>query len=146
MKKILTALFLFAFMSTTQAQDKGIACKGLDNCFNLLISTIPSKYDAVMYLRMVDFGGELCLLGAPATDDMPSIGLMDLMWNGGKKVYCSMDGSVGQIQACLDYSVEHNIYPDVEVISATPEAMTKAYNNVLSGKVKFRYVVDMKTL
>lgn len=123
-----------------------IQLHGLDNQFNLIISTIPSKYDAVMYLNMVDFGGELCLLGAPATVDMPSIGLTDLMWNGGKKVYCSMDGNIEQIQKCLDYSVAHNIYPDVEMIQATPEEMTRAYNNVLDGKVKFRYVVDMTTL
>lgn len=123
-----------------------VQLKGMDNHFHLLISTIPSKYDVGMYLNMVNFGGELCLLGAPATEDMPTLGLMELMWNGGKKVYCSMDGSVEQIQKCMDYSVAHDIYPDVEIIRATPEEMTKAYNNVLNGKVKFRYVVDMKTL
>lgn len=119
---------------------------GFESCFDLVVSTIPSRYDLAMYLRMVDFGGELCILGAPATVDMPSLGLMDLMWNGGRKVYCSMDGSVEQIQECLDYSVAHNIYPDVEVIEATPEQLTRAYNNVAQGRVKFRYVVDMKTL
>lgn len=123
-----------------------VQLQGLDNTFDLLITTIPSKYDLTMYLNMVKFGGELCILGAPATKNMPTLHLTDLMWNGGKKVYCSMDGSVRQIQECLDYSIEHNIYPDVEVIEATAENMTKAYNNVLNGKVKFRYVVDMKML
>lgn len=119
---------------------------GLDNTFHLVITTIPTNYDLMMYMRMVRFGGELCILGAPATKDMPTIGFTDMMWNGSKKLFFSMDGSVEQIQQCLDYSVAHGIYPDVEVIPATPEAMKRAYQNVRDGKVKFRYVVDMKTL
>jgi len=46
----------------------------------------------------------------------------------------------------LDYSVAHNIYPEVEIIKANGDAVTEAYKNVLAGKVKFRYVIDMKTL
>mgnify|MGYP007083049428 CR=1 FL=1 len=46
----------------------------------------------------------------------------------------------------LDYSVKHNIYPEVEVIKANGEEIDKAYRNVLDGKVKFRYVIDMGTI
>lgn len=46
----------------------------------------------------------------------------------------------------LDYSVKNNIYPEVEVIEADGKQIDEAYQNVLNGKVKFRYVIDMKTL
>jgi alcohol dehydrogenase (NADP+) len=44
----------------------------------------------------------------------------------------------------LDYSVANNIYPRVEI---TPiQKLDEAYQNVLAGKVKFRYMIDMSTL
>lgn len=46
----------------------------------------------------------------------------------------------------LDYSVKHNLYPEVEIIAADGKAITDAYRNVQDGKVKFRYVIDMKTM
>ena len=46
----------------------------------------------------------------------------------------------------LDYSVAHDIYPEVEIIPATAAAIDEAYKNVLDGKVKFRYVIDMNTM
>lgn len=46
----------------------------------------------------------------------------------------------------LDYFVKHGIYPQVEVIRADGAEIDKAYRNVLDGKAKFRYVIDMKTL
>ena len=46
----------------------------------------------------------------------------------------------------LDYSVKHNIYPEVEIIRANAVEIDKAYQNVIDGKVKFRYVIDMQTM
>ncbi len=46
----------------------------------------------------------------------------------------------------LDYSIANNIYPEVEIIPATASSIENAYRNVLDGKVKFRYVIDMSTL
>lgn len=44
----------------------------------------------------------------------------------------------------LDYSVTNHIYPEVEIIAA--DKIDEAYQNVIDGKVKFRYVIDMQTL
>ena len=75
---------------------------------------------------------------------MPNLEFYDMMWNGGKKVFFSMDGSVADTQECIDYSVRHKIYPDVEVIPASANAISDAYRKVKDGKVKFRYVIDMR--
>lgn len=45
----------------------------------------------------------------------------------------------------LDYSIKNNIYPIVELIKAEPQEIDKAYKHIDEGKVKFRYVIDMKT-
>lgn len=53
---------------------------------------------------------------------------------------------IRETQEMLDYSVEHKIYPEVEVIQADGKEIDKAYQNVLDGEVKFRYVIDMSTM
>lgn len=118
--------------------------QGMEDHFDLIISTIPSSYSLATYLRMVKYDGSLCVLGAPANKDMPNLEFYDMMWNGGKKVFFSMDGSVTDTQECVDYSVRHKIYPDVEVIPANANAISDAYRKVKDGKVKFRYVIDMR--
>ena len=61
-----------------------------------------------------------------------------------RKVYGSLIGGIPETQKMLDYSVANNIYPEVEIISANK--IDDAYKNVIDGKVKFRYVIDMATL
>ncbi|MBK1971836.1 NAD(P)-dependent alcohol dehydrogenase, partial [Campylobacter sp. TTU-622] len=37
--------------------------------------------------------------------------------------------------------LKHQIYPEIELIK--PNEIDKAYENLTSGKAKFRYVIDM---
>ena len=57
-----------------------------------------------------------------------------------------MIGGIRETQEMLDYSVAHGIYPEVEIIKADAAIIGEAYQNVLDGKVKFRYVIDMSTI
>jgi len=118
--------------------------KGLSNTFSFIISTIPAKYDPVMYVRMLKEKGELAIVGLPANENTPIIPTSMLVFAAHRKVYGSLIGGIAQTQEMLDYSVAHNIYPEVEIISA--DKIDQAYKNVVDGKVKFRYVIDMSTL
>lgn len=118
--------------------------KGLENQFRVILSTIPAKYDLGMYLRMLRIDGEMVILGLPATANTPSIDAATLVFNARRKVYGSQIGGIRQTQEMLDYSVANNIYPQVEVIPVT--RIDEAYKNVIDGKVKFRYVIDMSTI
>lgn len=121
--------------------------KGLDKTFDFILSTIPAKYEPVMYLKMLKLNGQFGIVGLPALRNMPYISLADLILPGARrKVFGSQIGGIRETQEMLDYSVEHNIYPEVEVIKADGAEIDKAYQNVLNGKVKFRYVIDMKTM
>ncbi len=44
----------------------------------------------------------------------------------------------------LDYCAEHSIVSDVEIIPI--QEINKAYERVLRSDVKYRFVIDMKTL
>lgn len=112
--------------------------------FSFILSTIPANYDPVAYIRMLRQDGELAIVGLPANDQVPSISIGALGWLGRRKVYGSLIGGIPETQEMLDYSVANNIYPDVEIIGT--DKLDEAYNNIVSGKARFRYVIDVSPL
>jgi len=120
--------------------------KGMDGSFYFILSTIPATYKPLIYLKMTKLKGDFDIVGVPAFNNQPALTMADLVFNGNRNVYCSQIGGMKATQEMLDFSVKNNIYPEVEIIPATTSSIESAYKNVLDGKVKFRYVIDMKTL
>jgi uncharacterized zinc-type alcohol dehydrogenase-like protein len=120
--------------------------EGLNNTLDFILSTIPTGYDMNMYLKMLKYDGQMALVGLPAYANMPVISLDKFIWQGNRKVFGSQIGGIKETQEMLDYSVKNNIYPEVEIIRAEGQIVDEAYQKVLAGEVKFRYVIDMKTL
>jgi len=120
--------------------------KGLNNTLDFILSTIPASYEPAMYLKMLKIDGQMAIVGLPAMANMPNLSVMSLVMLGNRKVFGSQIGGIKETQEMLDYSVANGIYPQVEIIKAEGEAVDQAYRNVLDGKVKFRYVIDMRTL
>lgn len=120
--------------------------KGMDDSFDFVLSTIPAMYNPAMYLKMTKYKGDFAIVGLPAFNNQPTLKVMDFVFYAGRNVYGSQIGGMKETQEMLDYSVAHNIYPDVEIIKADGATVTDAYQKVLAGKVKFRYVIDMTTL
>ena len=118
--------------------------KGLDNSFRVILSTIPSKYDPAMYLRMLRMDGEMVVLGLPSRENTPSVDISTFIFSSRRRIYGSQIGGIRETQEMLDYSVANNIYPRIEIIPI--QRLDEAYQNVFAGKVKFRYVIDMSTL
>ena len=77
---------------------------------------------------------------------MPSIDINTLVHAEHRSVYGSQIGGIALTQEAVNYSVENNIYPDVQVLNADAQEIDEAYRNVQDGKVQFRYVLDMSTL
>lgn len=117
---------------------------GLDSRFRVILSTIPTKYDPAMYVKMLQEGGEMVVVGLPAMDQTPMLPLSSLVFFAKRRVSGSQIGGIPETQEMLDYSVSHRIYPKVEVIPI--QNLDEAYRKVVAGEVKFRYVIDMKSL
>lgn len=96
------------------------------------------------YINLLKFGGELAIVGLPPREVSPDINITNLVYNAGRKVYGSLIGGMQETQEMLDYSLRHKIYPETEIIRA--DQIDEAYENLTSGKAKFRYVIDMQTL
>ena len=118
--------------------------KGLENTYRVILSTIPAKYDLSMYLKMLKVDGDMVVIGLPAFSNSPSIDVTNLVMAGRRKLYGTQIGGIRETQEMLDYSVSHNIYPKVEIISA--DKIDEAYQKVMAGEVRYRYVIDMSTL
>lgn len=116
--------------------------KEMGNSFNLIISTIPGNFKVEPYLSMLKVDGTLVLLGVPAWNDRPQVHTGYL--GGRRKIYGSLIGGIRETQEMLDYSVRNGIYSKVVVIPA--DKITEAYQNIIDGKVQFRYVIDVSTM
>jgi uncharacterized zinc-type alcohol dehydrogenase-like protein len=55
-----------------------------------------------------------------------------------------MIGGIAETQEMLDYCAEHNILSDVEMINM--KDVNEAYERVIKSDVKYRFVIDMKSL
>ncbi|KGI56854.1 alcohol dehydrogenase [Campylobacter sp. MIT 97-5078] len=110
--------------------------------FDFIISTIPYHYDINAYQAMLKLHGEMAIVGLPANKDNPSFNANTFIWNFRRKIYSSLIGGIKETQEMLDFSLKHKIYPETEIITA--DKIDEAYDNLTSGKAKFRYVIDMK--
>lgn len=97
----------------------------------------------MMYVNILKVGGTLAVVGMPAAKETPSISVTALR---GRYLTTSIIGGIKETQEVVDYSVAHGIYPETVVIPADASAIDRAYRDVVDGKVKFRYVIDMQTI
>ena len=56
----------------------------------------------------------------------------------------SLIGGLKETQAMLDFCAEHGIVSDVEVIPVAQ--VNEAYGRMMKNDVRYRFVLDMKTL
>ena len=115
--------------------------KALTGKFNFIIDTVSAEHDYNAYLQMLDTDGVMICVGAPPT---PSQIMAFSLIGGRKSLAGSLIGGLPETQEMLDYCAEHNITSDVEVIDMN--YIDKAYERMLKGDVKYRFVIDMATL
>ncbi|CCM73575.1 Alcohol dehydrogenase [Helicobacter heilmannii ASB1.4] len=109
---------------------------------DLIISTIPTHYSIKDYLDVLAYGGELSIVGLPPRDNPPAISASSLVWHANKKIYGSLIGGIKETQEMLDFSVLHNIYPEIEIVMG--KDIDRVYYDLTHSNAQFRHVIDMK--
>lgn len=109
--------------------------------FDFIIDTVSAPHDYNMYLKMLDTDGHMVCVGVPPTP-MEIFGFN--LIGGRKSIAGSGIGGLQETQEMLDYCAEHGITSDVEIIDI--KDVNQAYERVLKGDVKYRFVIDMATL
>ena len=109
--------------------------------FDFIIDTVSSEHDYDMYLRMLNAFGTQILVGIPETPI--KLSAFSLLSNG-RTLTASSIGGIAETQQMLDYCAEHQIVSDVEVININ--YVNEAFERVIKSDVKYRFVIDCKTL
>ena len=109
--------------------------------FDLLLDTVSADHDLNAYLGLLRRDGAMVLLGVP---ERPApVKAMALIKNR-RRLAGSGIGGIRETQEMLDFCTDHGISADVEVIPA--KQINEAYERTIKGDVRYRFVVDLKTL
>ena len=122
------------------SKDDGAMAKHAGS-FDFILDCVSAPHDMNAYLNLIKLDGTLCLVGLP--DQPLSVAPFSLLANR-RSLAGSAIGGMKETQEMLDYCAEKGIVSDVEVVSF--DKVNEAYERVLKGDVKYRFVLDMKTL
>jgi len=109
--------------------------------FDFIIDTVSAPHDYNLYLSLLKNDGVHICVGAPPT---PALLHAFSLIPGRKSIAGSTIGGLPETQEMLDYCAEHNIVSDIELIPI--KDIQKAYDRMLKGDVRYRFVIDIATL
>lgn len=124
-------------ISTDKAQMKSVLGK-----FDVIIDTVPYIHDVNPYVATLAINGTLVLVGYLGDLD-PMLNTIPLIM-GRRSVAASVIGGIAETQEMLDFCGEHNIVSEIEIIDM--QNINEAYERMLKSDVRYRFVIDMKTL
>lgn len=115
--------------------------KKVTGTFDFILDTVSADHDYNSYLGLLRTNGVMVCVGAPSSPaQIPAFNLIF----GRKSIAGSLIGGIPETQEMLDFCAEHNIVSDVEVINI--KDINEAYERMLKGDVRYRFVIDMATL
>jgi uncharacterized zinc-type alcohol dehydrogenase-like protein len=109
--------------------------------FDFILDTVSAEHDLNQILNLLTRDGTLCLVGVPPK--APEIHPFSLIPRR-RQVAGSMIGGIRETQEMLDFCAEEGIVSDVEVIDIA--GINTAYERMIKGDVRYRFVIDLKTL
>ena len=109
--------------------------------FDFILDCVSAPHDMDALLGQLKLNGTLCLVGIP---EVPlSVAAFSLLANR-RSLAGSGIGGMKETQEMLDYCADNKIVADVEVIGY--DKVNEAYDRVVKGDVKYRFVLDNSTL
>lgn len=108
---------------------------------HFVLDAVSAQHDINMYLSMLRVDGSLALVGAPE-HPLPVAAFSLIPYR--RSFAGSMIGGIAETQEMLDFCGKHNIVSDIELISI--QQINEAYERLLKGDVKYRFVIDMASL
>jgi uncharacterized zinc-type alcohol dehydrogenase-like protein len=112
------------------------------NTLDYILDTVAAPHDLDVFLNMLKRDGVMTLVGAPATPH-PSPAVFNMIMKR-RSLAGSLIGGIAETQEMLDFCAEHGIVSEVEIIPI--DRINEAYDRMLKSDVKYRFVIDMKSL
>ncbi len=109
--------------------------------FDLIVDTVSAQHDYNELLGTLRPYGTLVVVGIPP--ERVPLGAGGLIM-GNRRLVGSLIGGIKETQEMLDYCAERDLVADVEVIAV--DRINDAYERMLKGDVRYRFVIDTQTL
>ena len=109
--------------------------------FHFILDAVSAEHDVAAYLNLLKLDGTLVMVGAPESPmAIPVFGLL----LGRRRLAGSAIGGIRETQEMLEFCAERGIASDIEMVSI--QQVNSAYDRLLKGDVKYRFVIDMNSL
>ncbi len=108
---------------------------------HFVLDAVSAQHDINAYLNLLRVDGSLALVGAPE-HPLPVAAFSLIPFR--RSFAGSMIGGIAETQEMLDFCGKHNIVSDIEMINI--QQINEAYERLLKGDVKYRFVIDMASL
>jgi uncharacterized zinc-type alcohol dehydrogenase-like protein len=109
--------------------------------FDFILDCVSAEHDMNQYLGLLKLDGTLCMVGVPE-QPMAIHAFSVIAWR--KSLAGSMIGGIRETQEMLDFCAEKGIVSDIEMTSF--DKLDEAWERVVKSDVKYRFVLDLKTL
>lgn len=108
---------------------------------HFILDAVSAQHNINVYLNQLRVDGTLVLVGAPERA-LPVAAFSIIPYR--RSLAGSMIGGIAETQEMLDFCGKHNIIADIEMINI--QQINEAYERLLKGDVKYRFVIDMASL
>ena len=109
--------------------------------FDFILDTVSAPHDLNAYLGLLSVNGTHICVGVPPTPYQ--LHIFSLI-GGRKSLAGSLIGGLPETQEMLEYCAENNIVSEIEMIAM--KDIHAAYDRMIKGDVRYRFVIDMATL
>lgn len=109
--------------------------------FDFILDTVSAPHDYNAYLNLLKRDGCMILVGMP---DQPVPVAAGALIMGRKRLAGSLIGGIRETQEMLDFCAAHGVASDIELIPAS--AINEAYERMIKGDVRYRFVIDCASL
>ena len=117
------------------------AMKKLTSTLDLLINTVSAQISLSQYLSLLKREGTMVMLGvAPEALTLEAHTLIRKR----RHLAGSLIGGLKETQEMLNFCSRHNIMSEIELIPI--QKINEAYDKAVKSQVKYRFVIDMKSL
>jgi uncharacterized zinc-type alcohol dehydrogenase-like protein len=113
----------------------------LAGTFDLILCTVSADVDWNRYLKTLKRDGTMVVLGVPP--EAQAVQAENLIF-GRHSLSGSLIGGIRETQEMLDFCGNHGIVSEIEIIPI--QKVNEAYERVIKGDVKFRFVIDLASL
>ncbi|HPA21445.1 MAG TPA: NAD(P)-dependent alcohol dehydrogenase [Verrucomicrobiae bacterium] len=111
------------------------------NTFDFILDAVSAQHDLGAYLELLKRDGTMTIVGVPEKP-LP-LGMFPLVMRR-RQIGGSLIGGLPETQEMLDFCGQRGITCDIELIPI--QRINEAYERMLKSDVKYRFVIDMKSL